>query len=145
MATSKKRTINRRLSGLTEIALPPDECPVSQVLELIGHKWAVQVLGTLDQADRPLRFRELQRSLNRITQKELTNRLRELETSGMVHRRAYAEVPPRVEYRMTELGRTIMPLMLALAEWVKKHRPTLNVKGGTGRDTHAIRTAMKRL
>ncbi len=102
--------------------------PLSQVLAVIGHRWTVQVLWTLHYATRPLRFRELQRSLEPITQKELTNRLRELEASGMVHRTVYAEVPPRVEYRMTELGQTIMPLLVALGEWVKQHRP--NLKGG---------------
>src|SRR4029077_2319639 len=95
---------------------------------MIGHRWTMQVLWTLHYAARPLRFRELQRSLEPITQKELTNRLRELEASGMVHRTVYAEVPPRVEYRMTALGQTIMPLLFALAEWVKQHRP--NLKGG---------------
>ena len=116
------------VNRLAETVLLPDACPLSQVLAVIGHRWTVQVLWALDLADRPLRFRELQRSLEPITQKELTNRLRELEASGMVHRTVYAEVPPRVEYRMTELGQTIMPLLVALAEWVKQHRP--NLKGG---------------
>jgi DNA-binding HxlR family transcriptional regulator len=98
------------------------------VLAVIGHRWTVQVLWTLDLADRPLRFRELQRSLEPITQKELTNRLRELEASGLVSRTVYAEVPPRVEYRMTDLGQTLMPRLVALAEWVKQHRP--NLQGG---------------
>ena len=125
MATPQRGPVNRRLSRLAETALPPDECPVSHVLAVIGHRWAVQVLWTLHYADRPLRFRELQRSLEPITQKELTNRLREFEASGMVHRKVYAEVPPRVEYRMTERGQTIMPLLFALAEWVKQHGPHL--------------------
>ena len=128
MATTQRGPVNRRLSRLAETVLLPDECPLSQVLAVIGHRWTVQVLWTLDLADRPLRFRELQRSLEPITQKELTNRLRELEASGMVHRTVYAEVPPRVEYRMTELGQTIMPLLFALGAWVKQHRP--NLKGG---------------
>ena len=123
MATTRRGPVNRRLSGLAEPALPPDECPVSQVLKMIGHRWAVQVLWTLHRADRPLRFRELQRSLEPITQKELTNRLRELEAAGMAHRKVYAEVPPRVEYRMTELGQTIMPILFALADWIKEHGP----------------------
>jgi len=88
----------------------------------------VQVLWTLHYADRPLRLRELQRSLEPITQKELTNRLREFEASGMVHRTVYAEVPPRVEYQMTERGQTIMPLLFALAEWVKQHEPRLKAQ-----------------
>jgi DNA-binding HxlR family transcriptional regulator len=126
MATSGRGPVNRRPSGIAKPVLPPEECPVSQVLEVIGHRWAVQVLWTLHQAPRALRFRELQRSLEPITQKELTNRLRGLEAAGMVHRKVYAEVPPRVEYRMTELGQTIMPILVALGQWVREHGPTLN-------------------
>jgi DNA-binding HxlR family transcriptional regulator len=126
MATTRRGPVNKRLSGIAEPALPPEECPLSQVLEVIGHRWAVQVLWTLHQAPRALRFRELQRSLEPITPKELTNRLRDLEAAGMVHRKVYAEVPPRVEYRMTELGQTIMPILVALGQWVKEHGPTLN-------------------
>ena len=85
----------------------------------------MQVLLTLYYAARPLRFRELQRSLEPITQKELTNRLRELEASGMVHRTVYAEVPPRVAYRRTARGQTLMPLLCALAAWVTQHGPHL--------------------
>jgi DNA-binding HxlR family transcriptional regulator len=77
------------------------------------------VLWTLHHADRPLRFRELQRSLEPITQKELTNRLRDLEAAGMADRKVYAEVPPRVEYRITELGQTIMPILFARASGSK--------------------------
>src|SRR5712691_2074806 len=128
MATTQRGPVNRRLSRLAETALLPDECPLSQVLAVIGHRWTVQVLLTLHYAARPLRFRELQRSLEPITQKELTNRFRELEVSGIVHRKVYVEVPHRVEYRMTELGQTIRPLLFALGEWVKQQRP--NLKGG---------------
>jgi DNA-binding HxlR family transcriptional regulator len=93
---------------------------------VISHRWAVQVLWTLHQTPRALRFRELQRSLEPITQKEITNRLRDLAVAGMVHRKAYAEVPPRVEYRMTDLGQTIMPILVAVGQSVKEHGPTLN-------------------
>src|SRR5262245_49287977 len=99
MAPPQRGPVNRRLSGRADAALPPDACPVRRVLAVRGHRWAVQVLWTLHDADRPLRFRDLQRSLEPITQKELTNRLREVEASGMGHRTVYAEVPPRVAYR----------------------------------------------
>jgi DNA-binding HxlR family transcriptional regulator len=130
MSSSRRGPVNRRLSGLLGAALAPEECPVSQVLEVIGHRWAVQILWSLHHADRPLRFRELQRSLEPITSKELTNRLRELEAAGIIHRRAYAEVPPRVEYRLTESGQTLPPLLVALASWGKQHRSGLK-----GQDT----------
>ena len=126
MAATRRGPVNKRLSGIAEPVLPPEECPVSQVLAVIGHRWAVQVLWTLHQAPRALRFRELQRSLEPITQKELTNRLRDLEAAGMAHRKVYAEVPPRVEYRMTELGHTVMPILVALGQLVNEHGPTLN-------------------
>jgi DNA-binding HxlR family transcriptional regulator len=128
MASTGRGPVNKRLRGIAVTVLRPEECPVSQVLEVIGHRWAVQVLWTLHQAARALRFRELQRSLVPITQKELTNRLRDLESAGLVHRKVYAEVPPRVEYRMTELGQTIMPILVALGQWVKEHGPRLNGK-----------------
>jgi DNA-binding HxlR family transcriptional regulator len=61
-----------------------------------------------------------------ITQKELTKRLRDLERSGLVHRRVYAEVPPRVEYRLTELGQTLIPALTALHEWAERHGSVVN-------------------
>src|SRR5215510_13560431 len=97
--------------------------PLSHVLARLGQRGTVQVLWTLDLADRPLRFRDLQRSLEPITQKELTNRPRELAASGLVHRTVYAEVPPHVEYRMTDLGHTVAAA--PLAAWVKQHRTNL--------------------
>jgi DNA-binding HxlR family transcriptional regulator len=97
---------------------------------VIGHRWAVQILWSLHHAARPLRFRELHRSLESITPKELTKRLRELEAAGIIHRRAYAEVPPRVEYRLTESGQTLPPLLVPLASWGKQ-----NGSGLKGQDT----------
>ena len=69
----------------------------------------------------PVRFRKLQRTVEPITQKELTKRLRELERAGMVDRRVYAEVPPRVEYRLTELGSSLMPALIGLHDWAEQH------------------------
>jgi len=132
MATIKRGPVNKGLSGLAQAALHPDECPVSQDLEVIGRRWAVQVLWTLQLAARPLRFRELQRSLEPITPKELTNRLREQEATGMVHRRVYAEVPPRVEYRLTEVGEAFLPVLRSVAAWAEQHGSKLNgAKSGT--------------
>lgn len=132
MASITKRRVRptRRLSRLPDIPLPPSECPVSRIFELIGHRWSVQVLWLLNHVDRPLRFRELQRSLEPVTQKELTNRLRELEAASMVHRTVFAEVPPRVEYQITEVGRSIMPLLFALADWVRNHGLDMGVREG---------------
>jgi DNA-binding HxlR family transcriptional regulator len=80
----------------------------------------------LHEAGQPVRFRHLQRAVHPITQKELTKRLRALERSGLVHRRVYAEVPPRVEYRLTDLGLTLMPALTALSEWAERYGPVID-------------------
>ncbi len=92
-------------------------CPTAVVLDLIGHKWTVAIFHRLDAAPGPVRFRQLQRLVGAITQKELTKRLRELERSGLVARAVFAEVPPRVEYQLTDLGRSLRPAMAGLQDW----------------------------
>lgn len=102
-----------------------DECPTGRAIELVAHKWTVSILYALHEAGRPVRFRELQRRSAPITQKELTKRLRDLERSGLVARRVYAEVPPRVEYRLDELGHTLIPALEALEDWARRHGPAV--------------------
>ena len=94
-------------------------CPATRVFDLIAHKWTVTIIHHLHQADGPIRFRQLQRLVNPITQKELTKRLRELERSGLVERTIFAEVPPRVEYRLTDLGATLIPALAGLHQWAE--------------------------
>jgi DNA-binding HxlR family transcriptional regulator len=98
-----------------------DHCPAGQAMELIARKWTIHILFALHEAGGPARFRELQRRVAPITQKELTKRLRDLERSGLVGRRVYAEVPPRVEYRLTELGSTLIPALTGLHEWAERY------------------------
>ena len=95
----------------------PDHCPASRAMDLVAHKWTVHILFALHEAGQPVRFGHLQRAVHPITQKELTKRLRALERSGLVHRRVYAEVPPRVEYRLTRLGASMGGPMKALGNW----------------------------
>ena len=90
-------------------------------MELVAHKWTIHILFALHEAGGPARFRVLQRRVAPITQKELTKRLRELERAGLVSRRVFAEVPPRVEYRLTELGSTLMPALTGLHEWTERY------------------------
>jgi DNA-binding HxlR family transcriptional regulator len=90
-------------------------------MELVAHKWTIQILFALYQDAAPVRFRQLQRAVTPITQKELTKRLRALERSGLVDRRVYAEVPPRVEYRLTKLGLTLKPALVTLHEWAEQY------------------------
>jgi DNA-binding HxlR family transcriptional regulator len=90
-------------------------------MELVAHKWTIHIVFALHEAGGPARFRELQRRVAPITQKELTKRLRDLERSGLVSRRIYAEVPPRVEYWLTELGLTLLPALTGLHEWTERY------------------------
>ena len=98
-----------------------DQCPVMRALDLIANKWTVPVIYNLFCPGEALRFGELQRRIETITQKELTKRLRELERAGLIERKVYAEVPPRVEYRLTEIGRTLVEPLGALSDWAKKY------------------------
>ncbi len=99
----------------------PEVCPANRAFDLVAHKWTVTILHRLRVTGGPVRFRQLQRLIGAITQKELTKRLRELERSGLVSREVFAEVPPRVEYRMTDLGSTLIPALAGLHEWAERH------------------------
>lgn len=94
-------------------------CPVRTTLEIIGGKWKVLILYHLDTETH--RFNELQRLLTGITQRMLTLQLRELEADGIVHRKVYPQVPPKVEYSLTEFGRTLMPVIQAMHHWGKTY------------------------
>jgi len=96
------------------------DCPSRTVLDVVANKWVLYVLGMLRLADRPMRFGELLRSVEGVTQKSLTKTLRALERDGFVQRRVYASVPMRVEYSLTDLGRDIGPLLAVLHDWAKK-------------------------
>lgn len=99
----------------------PDTCPVMRALDLIANKWTVPVIYNLYCTGAPVRFGELLRKIETITQKELTKRLRELERAGLIERRVYPEVPPRVEYELTEIGITLVEPLTALSEWAKRY------------------------
>lgn len=90
-------------------------CPVETTLLLIGSKWKVLILCDLAEGTR--RFGELRRSVTGISQKVLTNALREMEADGLVRRTVYPEVPPRVEYDLTPLGQSLAPVLAALRAW----------------------------
>src|SRR5919204_6088598 len=102
---------------------PPDvfdpNCPTRQVLDRIGDRWTVLVVLTL--LGRTLRFTELRREIRGVTPKALTATLRALERDGLVERRVYAEVPPRVEYTLTELGASLEAPLRAITDWAEEH------------------------
>ena len=92
-------------------------CPTRQVLDLIADKWSVLIIRRL--ADGTLRFAQLRRSVDGISQKVLTNILRSLERDGIVKRRIYASVPPKVEYSLTDLGRSLCSLVEGICGWAE--------------------------
>ena len=90
-------------------------CPVETTLTLIGDKWKVLILRDLRPGTK--RFGELKKSVGNITQKVLTAQLRDMEESGLLTRTVYPEVPPRVEYTLTDLGRSLKPILDAMQDW----------------------------
>ena len=90
-------------------------------LEVIGGKWKPAILWELCQ-HRVRRFGALKKALCGITQKMLTQQLRELEADGIIHRKVYAEVPPRVEYTQTDYGQSLTPILDEMAHWGRKHQ-----------------------
>lgn len=94
-------------------------CPVEATLELIGGKWKGIILYHL--LDDKKRFSELKRQVGSVTQRMMTKQLRELEEAGLVHREVFAVVPPKVEYSLTEKGRSLDPILIALRNWGNEH------------------------
>jgi DNA-binding HxlR family transcriptional regulator len=94
-------------------------CPVETTLSVVGGKWKVIILWRL--AGGTKRFNELQRSISNITRKMLTEQLRELEKDGLVIRTVYNQVPPKVEYALSEYGKTFIPVMQSMAQWGLVH------------------------
>ena len=101
------------------VAYDRPACPVEATLELIGGKWKGIVLYYL--LDGRLRFSELKRQIGCVTQRMLTKQLRELEQHGLVNRIVYAEVPPRVEYELTDKGKSLQPVLTVLKQWGETH------------------------
>ena len=95
-------------------------CPVETTLTLIGDKWKVLILRDLMPGTK--RFGELKKSIGTVSQKVLTAQLRAMEESGLVHREVYAEVPPRVEYSLTELGKSLKPILDSLRAWSEAYK-----------------------
>ncbi|KWW29079.1 MAG: putative HTH-type transcriptional activator HxlR [bacterium P3] len=97
------------------------ECPIRNVLARVCSKWSLVVLYTLDKAGVPIRYKDIEKQNPDITQKMLVQTLRALETDGLILRQAYAETPPRVEYSLTERGKSLMPILHQLFGWAYSH------------------------
>jgi DNA-binding HxlR family transcriptional regulator len=115
---SSKQTSPREKSK-SDPAADDYRCPVEVTLEVIGGKWKAVILWHL--TFKTLRFSQLQRRLSGVTQKMLTQQLRELERDQLIHRQVFAEVPPRVEYSLTDTGRTLQPLLQQMRDWGNGH------------------------
>ncbi|MGE4290587.1 MAG: winged helix-turn-helix transcriptional regulator [Desulfovibrio sp.] len=110
--------------GIKELGGKRYHCSFELTLQLIGGKWKPIILYKLG-GGQVLRFSELRRTMPSITQKMLTQQLRELEADGLVFREVYPQVPPKVEYSLTELGRSIMPVLNQLCEWGKRYEASM--------------------
>ena len=97
-------------------------CPIRQVVSRFGDKWSLLVLFLLNRSDTGvLRFNEMRRFMTDCSQKMLSQTLKNLEQSHLVHREVFPEVPPRVEYSLTDTGKSLMPALTALIDWGKEH------------------------
>lgn len=99
------------------------ECPVATTVSIIGSKWKLLIIRNL--LSRPWRFNELKKDLEGISQKVLTDSLRSMEEDGIIIRTVYPEVPPRVEYALSELGESMRPILAAMQKWGAEYKNTL--------------------
>lgn len=104
------------------ILTPNDNCPVTPVIEMLQGKWKLQIIYELC-IKSPLRFGELKKLLQGVTNTMLTNALRELESDGIILRKQFNEIPPHVEYSLTEKGADLLPIFHAITEWGLKYIP----------------------
>ena len=103
-----------------------DRCPVEATLELIGGKYKALILWHL--ASGKLRFNQLRSQIHGVTAKMLTQQLRELESSNLIHREVFPVIPPKVEYSLTELGKSLLPILVAMRDWGADYLRTKNLE-----------------
>ncbi len=103
-------------------------CGMVVAIDVVGGKWKMHLMWVL--AEGPVRFGQIRRKLDGVSEKVLAENLRQLEASGVVHRELYAEVPPRVEYSLTPLGEELNAALAPLEAWGEKHRDTVEARAG---------------
>ena len=118
MKAKESETTLEREVMIAKVDLP--DCPVATTVQLIGNKWKLLIMRNL--LVRPWRFNELQKSLEGISQKVLTDSLRSMVADGIVVRTVYAEVPPRVEYSLSELGESMRPILDSMQAWGETYK-----------------------
>ena len=126
MATTTAPAPTRSAAGGPSPAHDPLGCRAHEVLARVGDKWSVYVIHVLGETDQPLRFGELRRRVEGISQRMLTVTLRSLERDGLVSRAMYPEVPPRVEYALTPLALTLRGIVGQLVVWSQAHLPEID-------------------
>ncbi len=112
---------NQEVEYGKNIIFDENSCPVTATMKVLGGKWKSILINAI-YLTAPARFGELKRSVKGITQSMLTQQLRELEVDGLINRKIYAEIPPRVEYTLTEFGLTLSPIMQSMAKWGEEYR-----------------------
>ena len=117
--TFKKEVLGDLMKTKDEL---PD-CPVATTVALIGNKWKLLIIRNL--LVRPWRFNELHKSLDGISQKVLTESLRQMEADGIITRTVYPEVPPRVEYALSALGESMRPILMSMQDWGNNYKASL--------------------
>jgi DNA-binding HxlR family transcriptional regulator len=107
---------NQEVKDEKKIVFDEKSCPVTATMQVLGGKWKVILINAIYHTS-PARFGELKRSVKGVTQSMLTQQLRGLEDDGLISRKIYAEIPPRVEYTLTEFGLTLSPIFQSMANW----------------------------
>ena len=113
-------------------------CPAERAIYFLGGKWKIRILFTLFN-NKKIRFNELKKVLKTITQQMLSKQLRELETDGIVNRKVYQVVPPKVEYSLTEFGLSVIPILKSFSDWNRKNTKTISLKLNKNFEENRIR------
>ena len=113
-------------------------CPAERAIYFLGGKWKIRILFTLFN-NKKVRFNELKKVLKTITQQMLSKQLKELETDGIVRRKVYQIVPPKVEYSLTEFGLSVIPILKSFSDWNRKNTRTISLKLNKNFEENRIR------
>jgi DNA-binding HxlR family transcriptional regulator len=113
-------------------------CPAERAIYFLGGKWKIRILFSLYEKKK-VRFNELKKVLKTITQQMLSKQLKELETDGIINRKVYQVVPPKVEYSLTEFGLSVIPILKSFSDWNKKNTRTIAIKLNKSFEENRIR------